>query len=84
MLNPVVNGLPSLAPAEKAPSVRVQVPMDVHELIQQEPSLATHWRDVTRRAFVERLEAGYRVSGFVRPPNGSTALPYYVLTRPTR
>jgi predicted GNAT superfamily acetyltransferase len=84
LLNPVSNGTPSLADIDGSTSVRVQIPSDIQPIFQQQPALATRWRDITRRAFTERLEAGYRVTGFVRPGANSDDLPYYILTRPTR
>ncbi|MGH8311030.1 MAG: hypothetical protein ACRETX_14690, partial [Steroidobacteraceae bacterium] len=61
------------------------IPVDIQPIIQQQPALATRWRDVTRRAFSERLSDGYRVSDFVRADgHGGDGLPYYVLTRTTR
>jgi predicted GNAT superfamily acetyltransferase len=65
---------------DAATPVRVQIPSDIQPILQQQPALATRWRDITRRAFTERLASGYRVTGFVRPANGSGELPYYVLT----
>lgn len=79
IVNPVSNGTPSFTSVGEVPHVRVQVPIDVQPIIQQQPALAARWRDVTRRAFRERMAGGYRISGFVRALN--EALPYYVLTR---
>jgi predicted GNAT superfamily acetyltransferase len=80
LLNPVSNDTPTLADVDAATPVRVQIPSDIQPILQQQPALATRWRDITRRAFTERLASGYRVTGFVRPANGSGELPYYVLT----
>jgi len=87
LLNPVSNGTPSLADVGNARHLRVQIPLDIQPVLQQQPALARRWRDITRRALGERLEAGYRVSGFVRPAergDGADNLPYYVLTRSAR
>ncbi|MGH7711490.1 MAG: hypothetical protein ACREOG_09400, partial [Gemmatimonadaceae bacterium] len=85
LLNPVSNGTPSLGDVDSVMRVRVQIPVDIQPIIQQQPALATRWRDVTRRAFSERLSDGYRVSDFVRADgHGGDGLPYYVLTRTTR
>lgn len=79
LMNPVAHGTPSLATVDDAPQLRVQIPFDVQPIIQQQPALAARWREVTRRAFMNRMAAGYRISAFVREVGG--ALPYYVLTR---
>jgi predicted GNAT superfamily acetyltransferase len=82
LLNPVSNGTPSLGTVADAAHLRVQIPTDVQPIFQQQPALASRWRDVTRRAFTDRLAAGYRISGFVR--GTSQALPFYILTRSAR
>lgn len=79
LMNPVAHGTPSLATVDDAPQLRLQIPSDVQPIIQQQPALAARWREVTRRAFMNRMAAGYRVSAFVREVGGE--LPYYVLTR---
>jgi predicted GNAT superfamily acetyltransferase len=79
LVNPVSNDTPSLVELDTPPVLRVQIPSDVQPILQGQPALATRWRDITRRVFTERLNQGYRVSGFVRPQNG--AYPYYILTR---
>ncbi len=79
LLNPVSHGTPSLATVADAPQLRVQIPLDVQPLIQQQPALAARWRDVTRSVFLEHMAAGYRISAFVRAAGDE--LPYYLLTR---
>lgn len=81
LLNPVSNGTPTLASVGDVDRVRVQIPLDVQPLLQQQPALATRWRDITRRTIGARLAAGYRVSGFVRADETGDRLPYYVLAR---
>lgn len=81
LLNPVSNGTPTLASVGDVARVRVQIPIDVQPIIQQQPVLAARWRDITRRAIGERLAAGYRVSAFVRADEAGDSLPYYVLAR---
>lgn len=79
LVNPVAHGTPSLATVDDGRELRIQIPVDVQPIIQQQPALAARWRDVTRRAFTERMTAGYRVSAFVRDVGDE--LPYYILTR---
>jgi predicted GNAT superfamily acetyltransferase len=81
LLNPVSNGTPTLATVGDVAHVRVQIPIDVQPIIQQQPVLAARWRDITRRTIGERLAAGYRVSAFVRADEAGGGLPYYVLAR---
>ncbi len=81
LLNPVSNGTPTLASIGDVDRVRVQIPIDVQPIIQQQPVLAARWRDITRRTIGERLAAGYRVSAFVRADEAGRSLPYYVLAR---
>ncbi len=81
LLNPVSNGTPTLASVGDADRVRVQIPIDVQPIIQQQPVLAARWRDITRRTIGARLAAGYRVSAFVRADEAGGSLPYYVLAR---
>ena len=53
--------LPSLSQA-----VRIDVPIDIHDINEREPALARDWRARTRAAFQERLQQGYLVVDFVR------------------
>ena len=85
LLNPVSNGTPSYSDVNDAVRLRVQIPVDIQPILQDQPALATRWRDVTRRAFAERLTDGYSVTAFVRADERSDdELPYYVLTRTTK
>ena len=81
LLNPVSNGTPTLASVGDVARVRVQIPLDVQPLFQQQPALAARWRDITRRTIGARMTAGYRVSAFVRADEAGEGLPYYVLAR---
>ncbi|HEY3738908.1 MAG TPA: acetyltransferase [Bryobacteraceae bacterium] len=44
--------------ANDAPRVTIQIPLDPDAV---PPDLAVRWREVTREAFLERIDAGYRV-----------------------
>lgn len=83
LLNPVSNGTPTLASVGDVARVRVQIPVDVQPIIQQQPVLAARWRDITRRTIGERMASGYRVIAFVRVDDAGRGenLPYYVLAR---
>jgi chorismate synthase len=85
LVNPVSNGTPSFSDVDNPVRLRVQIPLDIQPILQDQPALATRWRDVTRRAFAERLANGYRVTAFVRANGkGDDDLPYYVLTQMTK
>jgi predicted GNAT superfamily acetyltransferase len=78
LVDPILNGGgPRVELADQAPLVRVQIPHDATTL--DEPS-ALAWRFAVRDAFQHYLGRGYQVTRFVRC--GSTALPYYVFSRP--
>ena len=66
------------AVGERPPLLRVPIPSDVHELRERNPDEASAWRERTRRAFLSRLETGYRVAAFV--PGGERG--HYLLASP--
>lgn len=74
-------GLPSHGPGEgpaaAPPVVRVEIPSDIHTVREEDPEAAAGWRERTREAFLSRLDAGYRVIGFVPGPERG----FYVLAR---
>jgi chorismate synthase len=49
-----------------ASTVRIDVPIDIHDINAREPALARDWRKRTRAAFDEWLQQGYLVVDFVR------------------
>lgn len=67
-------GDPSAAP----PVVRVEIPADILEVRDGDPEAAEGWRERTRGALLPRLEAGYRVQGYVPGPERG----FYVLVHP--
>lgn len=81
---PAGAGLPSHGREERGagrpatpPVLRVEIPSDVHALREEDPEAAEQWRERTRDAFLSRLDAGYRVIGFVPGPDRG----FYVLAR---
>ena len=60
------------------PVVRVEIPADIFAVRERDPEAGAGWRQRTRRAFLARLDAGYRVSGFVPGPDRG----FYVLLHP--
>lgn len=47
-------------------TMRIDVPVDIHDINARDPMLAREWRARTRAAFTECLEQGYVVVDFVR------------------
>lgn len=50
-------------PTEK---ILVEIPADINAVQQESPETAREWRERTRRAFTEALDAGYSVRDFYR------------------
>lgn len=82
---PVVNAAPAedgspptarLTP-EHSPLVRIQLPLDIHEVQAVSSPRAGQWRASTRQAFLDWFARGYRVVGFYR--DDAAARCYYVL-----
>ena len=46
--------------------VRIDVPLDIHDINSREPHVARDWRSRTRAAFTDLLNQGYIVVDFVR------------------
>jgi predicted GNAT superfamily acetyltransferase len=60
---PVLGDLPI------APRVRIEIPRDIHALIERDPEAALAWRTTTRRAFTWYLGRGYSVVAFSSAPH---------------
>jgi predicted GNAT superfamily acetyltransferase len=56
--------------------IRIDVPLDIHDINAREPKVAREWRDSTRALFMQRLQEGYVVVDFVR---GATHGSYLLL-----
>lgn len=63
-----------------APRIRIAVPRDIQALKLQEPRVALRWRESTRKALVDYLGRGYRVTGF-EPPDSERGYGCYLLER---
>jgi predicted GNAT superfamily acetyltransferase len=50
----------------QVPSLRIEIPPDVHLVRDRSPSVAAEWRRVTREAFQRYLSAGYEIGMFYR------------------
>ncbi len=55
--------------AQPKPAVRIDVPLDIHDINAREPNVAREWRTRTRSAFTEWLQQGYIIVDFVRESN---------------
>ena len=80
---PIAGGPPGSAPDSGYPlpdadSVAVAVPNDYHTLLAQNVELARAWRVSARRAFVNYLGNGWRVSAFIPSADDNAT---YLLTR---
>lgn len=74
------DGIPLLEDARSdcPPRLKIAIPLDVNDVLRQDPSAGATWRMRTRPAFLWAFENGYRVDGFARDPQA--ALAYYLLT----
>jgi len=61
----------------------IDVPGDIGVLQQQNPELAVAWRNATRAAFTDALEAGYTVEEFYRIEREGLAAGCYLLSSKT-
>jgi predicted GNAT superfamily acetyltransferase len=80
ILNPVVDGrptVPDLTKHRRDVVVRIAVPAAIEEIQADSLSAATRWRVSTRCAILWAMDAGYRVTGFVRE---DADINYYVCT----
>jgi predicted GNAT superfamily acetyltransferase len=62
----IIDGNAEPAQVENADTVSIEIPGDINSLQQQEPRTALQWREETRRAFTDAIDAGYVVVGFTR------------------
>ncbi|HEU4507331.1 MAG TPA: hypothetical protein VFR78_03765 [Pyrinomonadaceae bacterium] len=63
-------------PADK---LLIEIPGDINTAQQQNPVLARDWRERTRRAFTEAIDAGYTVVDFYRETRGHEKVGIYIL-----
>ncbi|HEV2130104.1 MAG TPA: hypothetical protein VGR27_03350 [Longimicrobiaceae bacterium] len=66
-------------PIPAAAELRIQIPLDIHQVKAASAMEAAEWRTVTRHAFLHCFERGYRVVGFYRDDAAERG--YYLLTR---
>ncbi len=61
-------------------NITIEIPGNINTVQEDNIELATRWRDATRSAFTEALEADYSVREFYRPTNDK-GVGVYLLTR---
>jgi chorismate synthase len=59
----------------------IEIPAEINAVEQRSRSLASEWREATRWAFTESLNAGFFVADFFRIHRGNQTLGAYVLRR---
>jgi chorismate synthase len=59
----------------------IEIPADIGAVERQSGELAFAWREATRRAFKEALDAGYLVTGFARRHRDAQSVGAYLLSR---
>ena len=59
----------------------IEIPADIDSLQQRSPETAFRWRQETRWAFTEAINAGYFVAAFVRATRGEKKIGKYLLKR---
>jgi predicted GNAT superfamily acetyltransferase len=59
----------------------IEIPHNINELKEREPSLGRVWREATRAAFLAGLEAGFTVSDFLKLETGERRRWFYRLSR---
>lgn len=61
--------------------IAIQIPSDIGVIEQKDPTLAREWREATRWAFTEALQAGFFVAEFCRTVRGQQGPGNYLLER---
>jgi predicted GNAT superfamily acetyltransferase len=79
----VVQRLNKTNPPTENPSDKllIEIPDDINSLQQQNPDLAFEWRERTRRAFTEAINAGYIIVDFGRQTRNDEKVGVYILSR---
>lgn len=61
--------------------VSIEIPADINALEQESGEITAQWREATRMAFTEALNAGYLINGFHRGDRGDQKIGTYSLIR---
>jgi predicted GNAT superfamily acetyltransferase len=63
--------------------IAIEIPSDIGFIEQKDPALAREWREATRWAFMEALQAGFFVADFCRTVRGKQGPGAYLLEKGT-
>ncbi|MEP6729896.1 MAG: GNAT family N-acetyltransferase [bacterium] len=66
---------------ERPPSISIEIPTDIHQVMEQTPETAAAWRQSVRSHFQWALENGYEATALYREP--VTSRSFYTLMRRT-
>lgn len=66
-------------PKQPADKLLIEIPGDINAVQQQSSELAREWRERTRRAFTEAIDAGYVVVDYYRETRGDEKVGIYIL-----
>jgi predicted GNAT superfamily acetyltransferase len=78
------NGRPArtdLSAALRRQRIAIEIPSDIVSIEKKDPSLAREWRQATRWAFTEALNAGFFVAEFCRAVRGQQGPGVYLLEK---
>lgn len=70
-----------LAAAVQKQRLAIEVPSNIGEIEEKDASLSREWREATRWAFREAMQAGFFVAEFVRAVRGNQGPGAYILMR---
>ncbi len=70
-----------LAAALARQRIAIQIPSDIGAIEQKDPALAREWREATRWAFNEAIQAGFFVAEFCRTVRGQQGPGNYLLEK---
>lgn len=59
----------------------IEIPADINDVEQKSGDITAQWREATRSAFTEAIDAGYLVKGFYRGNRGNQIVGRYLLQR---
>jgi predicted GNAT superfamily acetyltransferase len=71
----------NLAAALNRQRIAIEIPGDISDVERKDPALAREWRQQTRRAFTEALQAGFIVAEFCRAVRGQQGPGVYLLEK---
>jgi predicted GNAT superfamily acetyltransferase len=61
------------------PKVTIEIPADLNRIVKEKVQLATRWRETTREAFTDAMDAGYVVEDFCFAERNGQKVGVYLL-----